>query len=99
MGSDTGSLALDVIRSANTYSNASFVPDPVVGGAEDIAMTMTLLALPSWGSRSTGETDKSPHSDVPEWVRLGWGSPEQVLGSFQERAGRASWRRGPPAGM
>lgn len=39
VGSGTGSLALDMMHSANISSNASFVPDPVVGGAGDTAMT------------------------------------------------------------
>lgn len=98
MGPDIGSLALDMTHSANTSSNISFMP-VLVGGAGDTAMIVMVLALPSWGSQSTGETHESLHSDIPEWARLGWGSLELVLGLFQGRIWRASWRRGPPTGM
>lgn len=99
MGSDTGSLALDVMHSANISSNTSFVPDPVVGGAGDTAMVDS-LALCSWVSQSTGETDKSPYHDAPEWARGGGGDAQsRCLVHFRERSGRTPWRRGLPTGM
>lgn len=39
---------------------------PVAGGAGGAAVTVTVLALPSRGSESTGKTDESLRSNVPE---------------------------------
>lgn len=46
---------------------------------------MTVLALSSWGSQFTGETDEPPHRGMSQSGQgLGLGSPEQVLGSLWE---------------
>lgn len=76
-----------------------FRADPVVGGAGDTAM-IDSLALCSWVSQSTGETDKSPYHDAPEWARgAGGDAQSRCLVHFRERSGRAPWRRGLPIGM